>query len=179
MIIDVIFLILIVMAAFKGYQQGLIVGIFSYIAFIVGLAAAMKLSVVVASRLHHLISIPDKWLPFIAFAIVFIIVVILVKWIARLIQFSFQKIMMGWLNRIGGMIFFSIMYISVFAILLFYVEMMHLFPTQLSEHSVTYGFIKLCGEYSVKLLGQLIPVFKGLFGQLQNFFDTVAGHTAY
>ena len=52
MIIDIIVVIILILAAIKGFRQGLIVALFSVIAFIVGLAAAIKLSVVVAGLLY-------------------------------------------------------------------------------------------------------------------------------
>ena len=53
MIIDIIFVILIVLALLQGYRRGLIVAVFSLISIIVGLAAAIKLSAVVANYLGH------------------------------------------------------------------------------------------------------------------------------
>ena len=55
MIIDLIFAVVIVLAIFKGYQRGLIVGLFSLVAVIIGLAAAMKLSAVVAKYIGELL----------------------------------------------------------------------------------------------------------------------------
>jgi membrane protein required for colicin V production len=51
MILDLVFAVLIILAIIKGYQRGLIVGIFSLIAIIIGLAAAIKLSAV-CCRIH-------------------------------------------------------------------------------------------------------------------------------
>jgi uncharacterized protein YqeY len=75
MIIDILVLIFLVMAVIKGLRRGLIVAVFSIFAFIAGIAAAMKLSVVVAGYLKDSVNISAKWLPFISFAVVFIGVV--------------------------------------------------------------------------------------------------------
>ncbi|MBK7557459.1 MAG: CvpA family protein [Chitinophagaceae bacterium] len=90
MLIDLTFAILLVIAIVKGYQKGFIIAVFSIIAFIIGLAAALKFSAAVAAWLQNSISISAKWLPFIAFAIVFIAVVLLVRMGAKLIEKSFQ-----------------------------------------------------------------------------------------
>ena len=60
MVIDIIFVILLLLAVIKGYQRGLIVAVFSLIAFIIGLAAAMKLSTVVAGHIGGAVKISDK-----------------------------------------------------------------------------------------------------------------------
>ncbi len=48
MFLDLVLVVILILAVIKGYQRGLIVGIFSFIAIIIGLAAAIKLSTVVA-----------------------------------------------------------------------------------------------------------------------------------
>ena len=64
MIIDIIVAVILILAIIKGYRQGLIVAFFSLIAFIVGLAAALKLSVVVAGYIGKAVNVSDKWLQF-------------------------------------------------------------------------------------------------------------------
>lgn len=167
-------IVLLVIAAFKGHRVGLIVGAFSYVAFIIGIAAAMKLSAIAAIPLSTMKIVPDKWLPFIAFLLVFTAVVIIVKLLAKLLQSATQKIMLGWLNRLGGVALFALLYISVFAIFLFYLTRMNVISDTTTSGSATYPFIKILGRAAVEALGDLIPLFKGLFTQLESFFDVIA-----
>lgn len=174
MVIDIIVLVLFVIAAFKGYRLGLIAGIFSYLAFAVGLAAAMKLSAVLANRINEILSVSDKWLPFLAFIVVFLFFVLIVKLLARFLESVSKRIMLGWLNKIGGVALFALLYLSVFAIFLFYIDQMHLLPESTIANSRTYELVKKLGHAAVDGLGYIIPAFKNLFGQLENFFSTVA-----
>ena len=72
MVIDFFFCLLIIMAIIKGFRRGFIVAIFSFFAVIIALAAAMKLSVVTANWIGKTSNTNSAWLPFIAFALVFI-----------------------------------------------------------------------------------------------------------
>jgi membrane protein required for colicin V production len=76
--LDIIFAIVIVIALFKGYKKGLIIALFSLIAFIVGIAAAVKLSAAVASYFqpHH--SSSSKWLVVLSFVVLFLAVVLII-----------------------------------------------------------------------------------------------------
>lgn len=174
MIIDIVVVVLLVMAALKGYRLGLIAGIFSYLAFMVGLAAAMKLSAVVASRINEILNVSDKWLPFLAFIVVFLFFVLAVRLLAKFIQAGVKKIMLGWLNRLGGVALFALLYLSVFAIFLFYLNQMHLLPGSAVQHSQTYAFVKPLGRAAVDGIGYIVPAFRNLFEQLEVFFSTVA-----
>src|SRR6188474_1946729 len=98
MILDIIVAVILILAVIKGYRQGLIVALFSLIAFIIGLAAAMKLSVVAAGHIGNAVKVSDKWLPIISFAVVFLIVVLLVRVVAKFLQKSVELAMLGWLN---------------------------------------------------------------------------------
>lgn len=173
MIIDIIFAVIIILACLKGYQKGLIVGVFSVIAFIIGLAAALKLSAVAAFYLKDSISISAKWLPFISFIIVFFSVVLLVRWGAKLVEKSIQLVLLGWVNRLGGIILFAALYIIIFSIFLFYAEKLHLLEAAAISSSKTYTFIQPWGPKVINSFGQLIPVFNDMFTQLENFFSSI------
>ena len=74
--IDIIFAVVALLAVIKGYQRGLIVGVFSLVAIIVGLAVAMKFSSIAASFLADQFHLKGPWLPLVSFLILLIGVVL-------------------------------------------------------------------------------------------------------
>lgn len=171
MIIDLIFAVLVVFAVIQGYRRGLIVAIFSFISIIVGLAAAMKLSTVVAKYIGHSVKISDKWLPIVSFIIVFIIVVLLIRLGAKAIQRLTETIMLGWANRLGGIILYAAIYTTVFSIVLFYARQIKIIDPKTLQASVTYSFIQPWGPKAIDGLAAVIPFFKNMFGELEHFFS--------
>lgn len=174
MFIDILFAILMVLAIFKGYKRGLVVGLFSLVAVIIGLAAAMKLSTVAAGYIGQAIKVSDQWMPIISFAIVFIIVVLLIRLGANLIEKTVEIAMLGWLNKIGGIVLYTVIYIIVFSVLLFYAGQMKLLQTATIEQSVTYSFVQPWGPKAINGIGAVVPIFRDMFGDLEHFFDGVA-----
>ena len=170
MLIDIIFAIIIVLAVIKGFQKGLIVALFSFVAFFIGLAAALKLSAVVAGYLGKSVNISNQWLPIISFAVVFIIVIILVRLGAKMIEKSVQAVMLGWLNRVGGIIFFLAIYITIFSVLLFYAVQLNLLQPETINKSVSYEYVQPWGPKVINAIGQVIPIFKNMFAELEEFF---------
>ena len=163
MLLDIIFAVLIVFAVLKGYQRGLIIGLFSLIAVIIGLAAAMKLSVVIADYLGKAVNISDKWMPVVSFAVVFLLVILLIRLGAKLIEKTVEMAMMGWLNKIGGIILFAAIYITVFSVLVFYAEQLKLLQQDTIDKSVAYSFIQPWGPKAINGFGSIVPVFKDMF----------------
>ena len=174
MLLDIIFAVLIVFAVLKGYQRGLIIGLFSLIAVIIGLAAAMKLSVVIADYLGKAVNISDKWMPVVSFAVVFLLVILLIRLGAKLIEKTVEMAMMGWLNKIGGIILFAAIYITVFSVLVFYAEQLKLLQQDTIDKSVVYSFIQPWGPKAINGFGSIVPLFKDMFSTLEHFFDGVA-----
>ena len=174
MFIDFIFAIIILVACFKGFRKGLIIALFSMLALIIGLAAALKLSAVVSEYLSSSTGATGKWLPFLSFILVFAAVVILVNLGAKLIQKSVEMVLLGWVNRLGGIIFYLLLYGIIFSIVLFYLVQLKVISDETIVKSISYPFIKPLGPFVIDKLGEVIPLFKNLFGQLQTFFENLA-----
>lgn len=172
--IDIIFAILMVLAIIKGIRKGLAVAIFSIIAYIIGLAAALKLSAVVAIYLQQHVSISSKWLPFISFALVFLLVVILVNWSGKLVEKTFEMAFLGWANRIGGVLVYVLLYSIIYSVLLFYAEKIKLFTAESIGQSIVFPYLRPWAPAVIEGFGAIIPWFKDSFTQLENFFGGVA-----
>ena len=137
MFIDTVLAVLLIIAIFKGFSKGLIVAVFSLLAFMIGLAAAVKLSAVVAGYFCDTVSVSEKWLPFVSFIIVFLVVVIIVRIGAKIIEKTVQVAMMGWLNRLGGMLFYALIYVIIYSIILFYAAQLQILKPDTISNSET------------------------------------------
>lgn len=174
MIIDLAFFFIMILAIFKGLSKGFIVGIFSLLAFIIGIAAAIKFSVIVAAYLGKAGMGATKWLPFISFLLVFIVVILLVGLGARFIKKIVDLAMLGWLDRLGGMFLYILLYIIIFSVLLFFAEKLHFVKSEEIENSVCYKYVSPWGPKIINNLGAIIPLFKDMFSQLEQFFGGIA-----
>jgi membrane protein required for colicin V production len=174
MIIDFIAIGLIVLALVKGFRKGFVVAFFSLLAFFIGLAAALKLSAMVAEYLGTSTNISQRWLPILAFTLVFFAVVFLVRLGAKAIEGALGMIMLGWLNKLGGIAFYLLLYLFIYSIVLFYATQLKILKQETIQTSSTYYFIYPVAQVLMDALGSVIPIFKNMFGELENFFDSLA-----
>ena len=174
MIIDIIFCLLMLMAIFKGFRKGLVLGIFSFLAFMIGLAAALKLSTVVAKYFSGNSGSLTKWMPLIAFLLVFCVVILLVSLGARLIRKALQLAMLGWLDSLGGMILYICIYTIIFSIFLFYGEKLMFLKQDVIANSRIYPYVAPWGPKVIDNMGKIIPAFKDMFAELEDFFSGLA-----
>jgi membrane protein required for colicin V production len=175
MFIDTVALVLLVISVFKGFTKGFIVALFSFLAFIIGLAAALKLSALAASYIGNTVNISQRWLPVIAFLVVFLIVALSIRLGAKMLEGVVKLAMLGWLNRLGGIIFYILIYFFIFSILLFYAQQLHVLKPETIEASVSYPWIQPIAPKIMSTMGAVIPFFKDMFDQLLQFFQNVSG----
>ncbi|MBS4065445.1 MAG: CvpA family protein [Chitinophagaceae bacterium] len=173
MIIDILVAVAFVMAVIKGFQKGFIIAVFSVVAFIAGIAAALKLSASVAAWLGTTTNIGTRWLPFLSFLLVFIAVVLLVRLGAKFIEGAVTFVLLGWLNKILGIILYAVLYIIILSVFLFYTQQMNVFAATTIQESVTYPYIIPWAPKVIDAIGTVIPWFKDLFQELGTFFGTV------
>ena len=174
MIVDILAAVCLGLAIFKGISKGFVVALCSLLAWVVGLAAALKLSAVVATYLGRNTGITGQWLPFASFLIVFVIVVLLVRLLAAAIEKALQAAMLGWANRLAGVVLYAVLYFTILSILLFYADKLQLLPANIAAQSVTYAYIAPWGPWLMEVLGMLVPWFRNMFDQLSHFFEEVA-----
>ena len=175
MVLDIICIVVVILGILRGYQRGLIIGVFSLLSVIIGLAAALKLSTVVAAYIGKSVKVSDEWLPLISFALVFLAVVLLIRLGAKAIEKAFEVALLGWANRLGGIIFFVAIYLLVLSVLFFYGEQMKIITPETIQQSKTWALVSPWGPKVINTVGSAIPVFKDMFGELQEFFGRVAG----
>jgi membrane protein required for colicin V production len=172
MLIDIVFLIFMIIAIVKGYKEGLIVAVFSFVAIVIGLVAAMKLSVYVADRLREQTNISPSTLPFLSFALVMMGVMMLVRLGAAALQKVTEMVFLGWANKLAGIVLYVVIYIVILSVVLFYVEKGFPPSKNTIEASQTYDFIKPWGPKVIDGIGNVIPLFQDMFSSLTDFFDT-------
>lgn len=173
MLIDIILVIAFVMALVKGVRNGLIVGLFSLVAFVVGLAAAIKLSATVAGWMSAETEVSGRWIPFLSFLIVFIVVVVLINIGARLLRKAVELVMLGFVDKIGGVLLYFFLYLVILSVLFFFAEKLHIIGEETMENSVAYSYIRPLGPVVVGSLGKLLPFFADSFRELEKFFESV------
>lgn len=174
MVIDMITLGVLIWAVIKGISRGLLMAVFSLIALVLGIAAALKLSAVTANWLDGTIHISAKWLPLIAFLLVFVLVVFVVNKTGLLLEKTMEWAFMGWINKAGGILLYSILYLLFWSVLLFYLGKMNIISQKQIDKSVTYSIIAPWGPAVMEWLANLVPGFKDVFEDIGKFFERVS-----
>ena len=129
-------------AVFKGIRNGLIVAIFSIVGWILGIFAAFKFADVAAGYLKGSLAMSPKTLYIVSFIIVFLVVMLLVHLGAKLIEKTVELAFMGWVNRLGGIFFYVLLYTLIFSVMIFFAEKFKLISDETIAASRVYPWVK-------------------------------------
>lgn len=162
------------MAIYKGYSRGFIVAVFSFFACIIGLAAALKLSAVVAQRLHEKMNVSSYFLPVLSFALVFTAVVVIIRWGAKFIRKVARLAFLGWVDTFAGIMLYAILYLLVYSVILFYATKINLVSQSTQVASVSYSFVAPLGPKVINGMAAVLPFFSNMFSDLSSFFESVS-----
>lgn len=173
MILDAIGIILIIALFIRGYRKGIIVAAFSLLSVIVGILCALKLSGKLATLLmDHGIS-SSAWAPIIAYILLFLGVVWLVRAGGKLIEKTVDAVWLGLFNNLAGGLLYALMGLVIWSSVLWLGNQAHLFTPETIAASKTFHWFAPVAPWVFEHIGQVLPFAKGLFTDLQHFFDRV------
>jgi membrane protein required for colicin V production len=174
LMIDILVFIILFLAIVHGWRKGLILALFSVVCGLIGLAAAVKLSAVLATHMKSDLHLTSRWLPVIAFILVFVLVILIIHWVARLLEKLIKLVLLEWLNKLGGILLFLLLYLSVYSIILFYGTKTQFISKQAVEESHFYSLIAPFGPAVIRFITGFIPFGQDMFTALEGFFDKIA-----
>lgn len=155
-IIDIIILIPLIYAAWKGFRKGFIIEIFMLLALLVGIYAGIRFSDWTSELIIQHFEIEGRYLPVVAFTITFLGVAALVYMAGKMLEQVIKVVQLGLVNRIFGLLFSVIKMVYVLGILIVLIESYdergNFVPHQSKEDAALYFPIKTIATSTIPAL---------------------------
>ncbi len=149
-----------IVAILQGYRHGFIKALISFFSLFVGLVLAFQLAGYVATQLKEHTKIASHWLPFIAFLIVLILVMILLKMITGILQQTAEWLMLGWLNKLLGIILYAIIYGTILSAILYFLQILGVIETSKLKDAMVYPYLQKWWPFFMEKMSLIIPSIK-------------------
>lgn len=120
--VDIFFLICFIPAIIGGLMNGIVRQVSSLLALVLGIWAGWHFSSLVSQGITIFIKNNDSLANIISFAIVFILVLVLVNMIGKGLSKIIKFALLGWLDKILGLIFGMIKYAFVLSVLIYFIN---------------------------------------------------------
>jgi membrane protein required for colicin V production len=162
--IDIALILLMVAGAFSGYKEGFLMELVSLAAIFLGILGGFKLMGSAMVLLDQKFNIDEAVLPYIAFGVVFVLVVVLVTFLGRSIKSSMAKSFLGRVDQSAGALLGFFKTAFMLSVLLWVVHSLHTnFPDKWTEGSWVYPKIASLAPTVTGWISEYIPVFKDVF----------------
>lgn len=121
-ILDIILLVCFIPAIISGLRKGFIAQVVAIISIVLGVWLSVKSATLVGSWISQWIEASPQLINIISFAIIFIAVAVLLFTIGKLIEATIKIIMLGWLNKLLGVLFSMLKCILIIGFLIIVFE---------------------------------------------------------
>lgn len=161
--VDIILIIIILAGIYNGYQEGFVLSLISLFAIMLGVLAGFKLMGIAMIFLSNRFNVDRTILPYIAFVVVFIIIVILVSLMGRAIKASIDKNFLGRIDQVAGGVLGMVKVIFMASIMMWILNSLRVSPERWTKDSWLYPRVASFAPQTTHWLAKLIPVFKDIF----------------
>ena len=121
-IIDIIIICCLLPSLYLGARNGFIKQVISLIIIIVGIKLSISFSTPVAEWLRSRIELQPIWISVISFSVVFIVVALIFGLVEKLLDKVIQFTLLGWLNRLLGIVFSMLKVVVLLSLLAYFVN---------------------------------------------------------
>lgn len=162
--VDIALALFLVFGAYSGYKEGFLMELFSVLAILLGILGGFKLMGNAMVFLDQQFNIDESVLPYIAFAAVFILVVVIVTLIGRAIKASIDKDFLGRVDQAAGAVLGSLKTAFMLSVGLWII---HSLQIELSEKWIQgawiYPKLSTLAPSLTSWISEYLPVFEDVF----------------
>ena len=178
MIIDIFFLLFFAWGAFKGFKKGLIIAIFSFLSLIIGVIGALKLTHITSIYFQQTTHIDSIYTPFITFLFLLIVIIVLINLLGKLLTKMLSIVALDLINKLAGAILLASIYIFIYSSILWFLNQVNLINPSTKLESTTFYLLEPLAANIIEFLGQILPMIKNSFIELETLFEDLATKTA-
>ena len=140
--IDLLILVPLLLAAWKGFKRGFIIEIFIVLALLVGIYCGIHFSDYTSDLIKDKLNVSSIYLPLISFALTFTVIAVGIYFIGKMLEKVIKIVQLSLLNKLGG-VFFSVVKTLYFMSTLFLLiasaqEKTEIIPTATLNESLLY-----------------------------------------
>ena len=163
-VLDVILVIILIIGAVGGYQKGFLYSLFSLLAILLGVLGGFKLMGIVMVRLSHHFNLDNRILPYVAFALVFLLIVMVVRLLGALLRSSLEKTVFGRADKVAGSVLGTLKTVFMLSVIIWILDSVSVrLPGHLQDESFFFGFMANFAPQTTQWIGQYVPAISDVF----------------
>lgn len=140
--IDILIIIPVLWGFWRGFMKGVVMEVATLVAFFLGVWGGMKFSDLLAGWIRNWFDSQSAYIPLIAFALIFVGILIAVFSLAKLIERSWEKTTLSAINKIAGGLFGCFKFVLIISVIFFVIDAVEksitVIPPTVKDNSLLY-----------------------------------------
>ena len=170
--LDVILLIALLIGAFRGFQKGLLIEIVGIAALVLAVVGGFKLLHEGIAFLNAYFGNLSHLIPYIAFILIFIVILVLITMLGRTIKRALDLTLLGSLDNLAGAILGVFKWAIAISIFLWLTQMVGFrLPEETRQTSLIYPFIEPLGPKTIEVISSFIPYTSDLLQTIRELIE--------
>jgi membrane protein required for colicin V production len=166
MILDIFCLFIFFLAILKGLKNGLILAVFAFSGYLLAVFFAAYFGGTIATTIQQNAPFARSFLPVLSFIFIFLLVLILVRLLAKTVEKAFEFVMLGWLNKLCGIVLYTLIYLFIYSLLINFLIMTRWIQKDTVSYSYCYDFIQ---QLAPAIFSWVIKFWPSLHDATQSF----------
>jgi membrane protein required for colicin V production len=161
-VVDIVIVCCFLPALYFGIKNGLVKQLVALAVIYFGIVLSLKFSVPAGNWVMEHLHITEFWAKAVSFILIFFVVALVLSLFGRLVEKIIQISLLGWLNKLLGIVLSFAMFILLLSAIVYLVDsannLLEFIPKEKLEESRFYGSL-------LQLSQEIFPRFKELFQQ--------------
>ena len=161
-----------VLGAIGGFKKGFILEIITLLALILAVIGGFHFLHWGMSVLTENFQLSGKFLPFLAFLLIFVGIVFIVNAIGQVVKKVIHMAFLGGIDRIAGALLGAVKFVFFFSVVIWVFQIFGVaLPQHLQDDSLLYTYVVAVAPATVELFGFIIPATSDLMDDISDLMN--------
>ena len=163
-VVDIIFIVILALAGYRGYQTGFLISLISILAFIVATISAFMLLHWGVQMLDDLIDGLNGILPYLAFVLIFVGVAILINVLGKILKQAIDLTMLGSFDNFAGALIGVLKWVFGISLLIWLTDYLGFeLPSEWEQESIMFAKLEPVAPFIFEACSEYLPFLKSIF----------------
>jgi membrane protein required for colicin V production len=173
MILDSIITISCILAFYRGWKKGIVSAVLSLIGVIVGTILSLSLSHKVAAFLESQHIFNTQYMLPIAFILIFIAVIFIVRFLIKLLESVLKMAMLGWANKLVGAGLYTLFTLFFISALFWLCNTVGIITPSAKQQSKSYSIVEPIAPKAIDIISPFLPYCKNILQQIKDMTQKI------
>lgn len=160
MVLDIIIILLIAFGFYSGYSKGIIQSLFAFVSIIISVAAALKLSPVLAKILVGTFGMQGNVALIVGLIATFFLFLLFIRFIGGRIEALMETLNINFINKLAGGILMALLYTVMTSMIMGLVRDFKLASSDFFDDSNLFSIVEPLSKQSVEFVKSVAPDLK-------------------